>query len=79
MRKLVVIHPIRVKGWFDDGALSPPVPTRGLFVVIVVESLHNVLPKGFLSEIPLFELPRVFRHKLCERLKEAKVQNICIG
>ena len=21
VRKLVVIHPIRVKGWFDDGAL----------------------------------------------------------
>ena len=49
------------------------------FFVIGVESLHDVLPKGLLAEIPLFELPFVLRHELSERAKEAKVQNICIG
>ena len=45
----------------------------------IVESLHDVLPKGLLAEIPLLELPFVLRHELSERAKEAKVQNICIG
>ena len=78
VRESVVIHPIRVKDRFD-GALSPPVPIRGLFVVIVVESLNDVLPKGFLAEITLCELIFFLRHELSERAKEAKVQDICIG
>ena len=80
VRKLVVIPPIRVKDRFDDGALQPPAPIHGLFFCVIgVESLHDVLPKGLLAEIPLFELPFVLRHELSERAKEAKVQNICIG
>ena len=76
VRKLVVIRrPIHVKDRFDDG---PPAPIHGLFVVIVAESLREVLPKGFLTEITLFELPLVLRHELRERSKEAKVKNICI-
>ena len=54
VRKLVVIPPIRVKDRFDDGALQPPAPIHGLFFcVIVVESLHDVLPKGFLAAISI--------------------------
>merc|ERR1712216_583531 len=79
VRKFVVIRAMRVKDRFDDCALRPPAPIHGLFIVIVAESLHDVLPKGLLTEIPLFELPFVPRHKLCERSKEAKVKNICIG
>ena len=80
VRKLVVIPPIRVKDRFDDGALQPPAPIHGLFFCVIgVESLHDVLPKGLLAEIPLLELPFVLRHELSERAKEAKVQNICIG
>ena len=52
VRKLVVIPPIRVKDRFDDGALQPPAPIRGLFFCVIgVESLHDVLPKGLLAEI----------------------------
>ena len=80
MRKVEVIPPIRVKDRFDDGALlRPPAFIQGLVVVIVVESLHDVLPKGFLAAIPLLKLPFVLRHELSERAKEAKVQNICTG
>ena len=80
VRKLVVIPPIRVKDRFDDGrSSSSSTYPWSLFFVIVVESLHDVLPKGLLAEIPLFVLPFVLRHELSERAKEAKVQNICIG
>ena len=59
MRKLVVIPPIRVKDRFD-GQYSSTSSTYpwSLFFVIVVESLHDVLPKGLLAAILLLELPK---------------------
>jgi len=49
------------------------------FVVVVVESLHDVRPEGFLAFITLFELSFFLRHELCERPKEAEVENIRVG
>ena len=79
VRKLVIVRPLRVKDRLDDGALCPPAPVHRSFVVVLVESLHDVLPKGFLALIALFERSFFLRHELCERPEEAEVKNICVG
>ena len=54
VRKLVIVRPWCVKDRLDDGALHPPLSIHRPSVVVGVESLHDVRPKGFLALIILF-------------------------
>ena len=72
VRKLVIVRSLCVKDRLDDGALHPPAPVHRPFVVIAVESLHDVLPKRFPAFIALFEVSFFLRHELCERPKRSE-------
>jgi len=63
VRKLAIVRPLCVNDRLDDGALHLSAAVHRLFVVIVVESLHDMLQKCFLAFITLFGLPFFLRKK----------------